>query len=325
MVRPAIRLHLPAHMLANDGARMPPFYGRLAGGLRRLGAEVTLEHRDIADLRAGPRGGDVDLIHAAAIGRPQALTLGVAYLDRFQYLDPEGIFFESSTRRARFRPDAVPLAQALRFQELLHAHYVAERRSRHVQPEARAQFPGGHIALFLQDLSDPVERARHMTAAEMVETVLLARDGRPLVVKPHPRNHGPETAAILRRLAGVPGVEITAANLHDILSGAALSVSISSSVGLEGMMQGVPAVFFGATDLHHNAVTVTRPADWPEAMARALRTEWPHAQFLLWFLRRRNLDARRPFMDRVLERIAAVGGDLAALGLPAQLPEGFRA
>lgn len=118
---------------------------------------------------------------------------------------------------------------------------------------------------------------------------------------------------------------VTEANLHDILAGAAVSASLSSSVGLEGMLHGVPAVFFGASDLHHNAVTVRAAEAWPEALAQALATDWPHAQFLLWFLRRRNIDARRPFMARVLERIAAAGGDLAALGLPETPPEGFRA
>lgn len=322
--RARIRLHLPAHMLDHGAARMPVFYGRIVEGLRMLGAEVDLVHRKIDLLRQGPTGGDLDLVHATAIGRSQALTLGVAYLDRFHYLDPEGIFFESSLMRARFRPDQVPLAQAQTFLATLRDQYVTPRRSRHVQPDTVEPFGKGHIALFLQDLSDPVERARHMTAAEMVEAVLAHRDGRELVVKPHPRNSGPETEAILRRLAGLPGVRVTEANLHDILAGAAVSVSISSSVGLEGMLHGVPAVFFGATDLHHAAVIVRRAEDWPAALTQALTSDWPLAQFLLWFLRRRNLDARRPFMDRVLERIRAVGGDLAALGLPQQAPEGFR-
>lgn len=321
--RPAIRLHLPRHML-DDPARRPAFYTRLVRGLQELGARVEWQHRDASRLRSGPEGGHVDLVHATAIGRPQALTLGVAYLDRFQYLDPDGIFFESSTTRARFRPEAMAPDLALRFLTDLRALYVTPRQSRHKQPEAVAQFAGGHIAVFLQDLSDPVLRARHMTAEQMLAAVLSHRDGRDVVIKPHPRNLGPETEALLAGLRDLPGVTVTGANLHDILAGAAISVSLSSSVGLEGMLHGVPAVFFGASDLHHNAVTVRAPEDWPQALARALATDWPHAQFLLWFLRRRNIDARRPFMARVLERIAASGGDLAALGLPETPPEGFR-
>ena len=320
---PAIRLHLPRHMLG-DPARCPAFYRRLARGLQDLGARVEWCHRNAKRLRRGPVGGNVDLVHATSIGRPQALTLGVAYLDRFQYLDPDGIFFESSTTHARFRPQAIAPDLAQRFWADLRAAYVVPRRSRHVQPEAVTPFAGGHIAVFLQDLSDPVRRARHLTAEQMLAAVLAHRDGREVVIKPHPRNLGRETAALLAGLRGLPGVTVSEANLHDILAGAAVSVSISSSVGLEGMLHGVPAVFFGASDLHHNAVTVRSAEDWPQALAQALTTDWPYAQFLLWFLRQRNLDARRPFMARVLERIAAAGGDLAALGLPVAPPEGFR-
>ncbi|MEH7829002.1 hypothetical protein [Gemmobacter denitrificans] len=310
-----IRLHLPAHMLENACARMPQFYRRVLDGLAGAGARTRIVHRDIAALQAGPESDGFDLVHAAAVGRGQALILGTAYLDRFFYADPKGIFFESSTVQARYRADAVPSDRAAAFLAELHAAHVVPRRSRHAQPEARASFAGGHIAVFLQDLSDPVERARHMTALQMIETVLAHRDGRHLVVKPHPRNRGPETEAILRRLDRRPGVTVTEANLHDILDGAAVSVSISSSVGLEGMLHGVPAIFFGATDLHHCAAMVERPEDWPAALNRALTTQWPYAAFLLWFLKRRNIDARRPFLDRLIQRIAEAGGDLAALGL----------
>lgn len=315
-----IRLHLPAHMLENHGARMPQFYHRLMGELAAAGARTRLMHRDVLALRAGADGAHFDLIHAAAPGRGQALVLGQAYLDRYFYVDPAGIFFESSTAQARFRAEAIPDDRAQAFLAELRAAYVTPRRSRHLQPDAVQGFGRGHLAVFLQDLSDPVERARHMTAAQMVDCLLAHRGGRDLVVKPHPRNRGPETAAILRRLQGQPGVTVTEANLHDILAGAAVSVSISSSVGLEGMLHGVPAVFFGATDLHHCAETVCRPEDWPAALDRALTTRWPYAAFLLWFLRRRNIDARRPLLPKVLDRIAAAGGDLAALGLPAPPP-----
>lgn len=310
--------------MLDDPARCPVFYQRLARGLQDLGARVAWLHRDAERLRRGAEGGHVDLVHAAAIGRPQALTLGVAYLDRFQYLDPEGIFFESSTARARFRPEMIAQDQAQRFWADLRAAYVTPRRSRHIQPEAVTRFAPGHIAVFLQDLSDPVLRARHMTAEQMLAAVLAHRAGRAVVIKPHPRNPGAETEALLAGVRGLSGVTVTEANLHDILAGAAVSVSLSSSVGLEGMLHGVPAVFFGATDLHHNAVTVRTPKAWPDALQQALTADWPHAQFLLWFLRRRNIDARRPFMARVLERITAAGGDLAALGLPQVPPEGFR-
>lgn len=136
------------------------------------------------------------------------------------------------------------------------------------------------------------------------------------MVKPHPRNFGPETAEICALLTAChPDVRVTNANLHDIVAGAALTVSISSSVALEGMLHGVPAVLFGLSDLHHCAVTVRKATDWPAALDQAIAREWPFEAFLFWFLRRQNVWAARPFLSRVLERMAAQGADFAALGI----------
>jgi hypothetical protein len=109
---------------------------------------------------------------------------------------------------------------------------------------------------------------------------------------------------------------VTTANILDILAGSSVSVSISSSVALEGMLQGVPAILFGRSDLHHCAETVRCPADWGPALMRALSQPWPFEAFLWWFLRRQNLDVMRPLLPRLLRRMADQGADLPALNLP---------
>jgi hypothetical protein len=88
-----------------------------------------------------------------------------------------------------------------------------------------------------------------------------------------------------------------------------------SSLALEGMLHRVPAILFGRSDLHHCAVTVQRPEDWPQALQRALATDWPHDRYLLWFLRWQNVEAARPFLPKVLARMAGQGADFAALGI----------
>jgi hypothetical protein len=178
------------------------------------------------------------------------------------------------------------------------------------------QFGQGHIAVFLQGWSSPVERARYMTATEMVKTVVKGAAGRPVVVKPHPRNACYETEMIRQwLLRHHPKVRVSNANIHDILAGACATVSISSSVALEGMLHRVPAILFGRSDLHHCAETVTEPSEWPAALARALARDWPYDAFLLWFLRRQNIDVSRPWAERLLDRMAAQGADFAALGI----------
>lgn len=317
MTAARVRLHVPAHMLPGDEAEpLPHFYTNLLLGLEGLGAGIEVIHRDFASLSQGPTGADFDFVHLGNVDRAQALNLGPAYLSRFFYVDPKGIFFESSISEMRFRPQSIPPARAAEFGALLRRLFVQDRKSRHDQPEEVEVFGTGHIAVFLQNESDPVIRSRHMTTEAMVKTVVAGAKGRPVVVKPHPRNMAPETVELLDWLARAhPQVRISTGNVHDILAGAAVSVSISSSVALEGMLHAVPTILFGRSDLHHCAVTVRQAADWPAALQDALTRDWPFEAFLLWFLRRQNVWATRPFLPRVLERMAARGADFAALGI----------
>lgn len=303
-------------MLPDGAEGVPTFYRRLLDELAVQGARTVVMARDLDRLRLGPEGAHFDFVHNGNIARPQALNLGPAYLGRFHYVDPQGIFFESSVASMTFRPRAMPQDKAAAFAALLRAQWITPRKSRHDQPEAVERFGRGHIAIFLQDWSDPVARARYMDGMQMVQTVLSHTEGRQVVVKPHPRNFGSETAEICAHLAAHhPDVRVTTANVHDILEGAAVTVSIGSSVALEGFLHGVPTILFGRSDLHHCAVTVRQAADWPAALRTALGTNWPFEAFLFWFLRRQNIWAARPFLPRVLERMAAQGADFAALGL----------
>lgn len=311
-----VRLHVPVHMLDRDGAGVPPFYRRVLAQLASKGASTRILPRDHEALRAGPDGAHFDLVHNGSVARPQALNLAPAYLAGFYYADPRGIYFESSITDAVFRPEAIAAEYSGPFAADLRRRWVEARQSRHQQPVEVQSIGQGHIAVFLQDWSDPVERARHMTADQMVRTVVAAAGGREVVVKPHPKNSARETQKIRQWLVrNHPQVRLTGANIHDILAGAAVTVSISSSVALEGMLHRVPAVLFGRSDLHHCAQMVVTPDDWPGALAHALTRDWPFDAFLLWFLRRRNLDVSRPFGDKVLDRMVAQGADLAALGI----------
>ena len=316
MTTARVRLHVPAHMLPDGGEPLPTFYVNLLLGLESLGARTEIVHRDYSALMAGRNGADFDFVHQGHVHRRQALNLGPAYLSRFYYVDPKGIFFQSSISDLTFRPHAIPPKRATEFCATLRRLFVQERKSRHDQPEEVEHFGSGHIAVFLQNDSDPVLRARHMTTEDMVRTIVAGAAGRPVVIKPHPRDMGPATIELLDWLMSThPEVRITTANVHDILARAAVSVSISSSVALEGMLHGVPTILFGRSDLHHCAMTVRAPEEWPAALRAALTRDWPHEAFLLWFLRRQNIWATRPFLPRVLQRMAAQGADFTALGI----------
>jgi hypothetical protein len=135
---------------------------------------------------------------------------------------------------------------------------------------------------------------------------LIARDDpRPIVIKPHPLDQDPATRQFLSRMAKDPRVMVTGANIHDILSRAAVAVTINSAVGLEAMLHGVPVVLCGKADFHHAAVTVTDKAALSPAIDQACAARWPHDAYLTWYFDRQCLNAGKPtLVDDFLARIA---------------------
>ncbi len=310
---------MPRHMAATDGSELPPFYQHLRDGFTALGARVAVVHRDMDALQTGPTGPDFNFVHNGRIARAGLLNIGLAYMYPFWYVDPKGVFADSSLTDLAFDPAQTPQKPAARMFARLQARLKDTRISRYAQPEEVAQFPTGAIAVFLQDWSDPVERARHMTARDMLETVIANAGGRSVIVKPHPRVSGLETFEILDWLArDHPQIIVTQANVHDILAAAVVSVSISSAVSVEGMVHRVPAIVFGRTDFHHCAETVQTPAAFPAALDRALTRDWPFEAFLFWFFRENCISSGGDkMMPNILVRMQGQGADFNALGIKA--------
>lgn len=306
---------MPQHMAAPDGSELPLFYKMLRQKLTQRGADVQIVTRAAEWMAAGLRPGDFHFVHQGRAPGPRVLNCAVAYLNPFFYADPQGIYFESTNTAAPFDAAQIPADRAAIFFDDLVSRHVTPRRSRYAQPPEVRDFPPGAIAVFLQDWSLPVDRARFMGAKAMLAAVLAHRGGRPVIVKPHPRNQGIETLELLDLLREHPDVIVTDANLHDILRQAAVSVSISSSVAVEGMLHRVPAVLFGRSDLHFCAHTVQVPGDWPAALTRALATDWPFAPFLFWLLHRRSVRTGPGMMGPMLKRMKAAQADFVALGL----------
>jgi hypothetical protein len=312
-----IIFHMPRHMAAADGSQLPVFYKQLRKGFGAVGADIAIGHRNLTALAGVAAGPDFHFVHNGRIARRGVLNVGLAYIAPYWYADPKGIFADSSVADLTFEPQSVNASAAARFFGRMGERLKRPRTSRYDQQAEVTVFPQGCIAVFLQDWSDPVERARHMTAREMIEAVLARTDGRVVVVKPHPRTRGIETIELLDWLARAhPQVIVTEANLHDILACAAVSVSISSAVSMEGMLHRVPAIVFGRTDFHHCAETVRDKADWPDALARALAQNWPFEAFLFWFFRENCIAmGEDKMMPGILARMTGQGADFQALGL----------
>jgi hypothetical protein len=313
MAQGQVIFHLPQHLLEDQ--QMPAIYHELRRGFQARGASVAIKHRELAALQNTAAAADFHIVHNGGGSGACLLNSIVAYLLPYFYFDPKGVYFQSSTNDAEFIAASVPETAAARRFETLRKRYVLPRISRYDQPELRTEVPQGAIAVFLQDWSEPVERARFMSTRAMVETVISGASGRPVVIKPHPRNHGPETVELLLWLAEAhPEVMVTKANLHDILEAAAVSVSICSSVAIESMLHRKPTILFGKSDLHPCAVTVAHSADWPKALARALSQDWPYAAFVYWFFEQ-QLRGGDVMWPPLLQRMQAAGADFKALGI----------
>lgn len=314
-MKPSLVIHVPRHMLSTDGAALAGLYQKLRKGFQARGLPVELCWRDLDALGAMQDTAHIHLVHNGRIRHARVLNTGLAYVFPFWYCDPKGVFADSSLTETAFDPNAIDPQAAGQFVDQLTRRLVGQRMSRYDQPADRRHFPTGSIAVFLQGISDPVERARHMSEAEMFEAVLAARGARTLILKPHPRNLTGDTATILARAKKLNNVIITDANVHDILAASAVTVSISSSTALEGMLHRAPAVLCGRSDLHHCAETAQCPADITGAIERALERAFPYTAFLYWFLEQHMLNTGRDdLIDRVIAKFRAQGVALDAPG-----------
>ena len=97
---------------------------------------------------------------------------------------------------------------------------------------------------------------------------------------------------------------------------AVLWVAVYSHRGLEVFLHDKPAILCGRADFAVMAETVTDPADFPAAIARALVTPRDYAPWFQWYFAERCLALEAPgFEQRLLAIFATAGFDAARLGL----------
>ncbi|TMV67416.1 hypothetical protein FGG78_32065, partial [Thioclava sp. BHET1] len=256
-----ILIHLPRHMAQELSDGRPHYYTRLRAELAARGAAAEIVIRAPGNPAPDPQDGNFHFLHQAGHRQANVLNTGAAYITPFWYADPAGIYGDSSLVARTFDPAQVDGVAAWGFRQRLHRRLVLPRQSRYTQRAEVTALPEGAIAVFLQGPSDILDRARHMSTAAMIRAVAAARGDRPVIVKPHPKGIEPGTARILRKLEAAGKLQVSEANLHDILSAAAVMVTISSAVALESMIHHKPVVLCGRSDLHHCAATARRPED----------------------------------------------------------------
>lgn len=301
--------------------------GGLYGAIASL-VEARGGHWSFAPLDAGRKGrnqpaddGNLHVVDNGRVTAPGYLNACTAYLEDYWHLDPVGVLAESSITAERFDPAGVDPAAAAAHLAMLRRRFVQRRRSRYGQARlAHAMLPPGAIAVFLQG-REPYRRGHaHIDAPAMLRGTVTAAEGRPIIVKPHPLD--PEGGALAIAESGVADrVLVTDANVHDVLSAAALTVSVNSAVAIEGFLHGVPALLCGQSDFAAVAEVTRTEADMPAAAHRAMAARHDYAAFLYWYFHDRCLWLGAPDLDqRILARFAQVGFPADRLGLAAPAP-----
>jgi Capsule polysaccharide biosynthesis protein len=312
-----IFLHMSAPMFF--GTEQPrPFWGHLRSGLQAEGIMVEHALLDRATFLSDIEGdGDFHIVNHGNFRHARVLNAALAYVTPYWYLDPQGIRAQSSIGSLTFDPDDMDSVQAAEFHRGLARRQIAARISRYPQPAARADIPDRCIAVFLQsEAHRAVEETCYLDRSAMLETLLGRSDPSPIVVKPHPRDDSAATRTWLADLSRRDArIVVADANIHDILSRAAVTVTINSAVGIEGLIHGVPLVLCGRADFHHIAETVTTPDGMDDAIRRARGTPRPCAEYLFWFFRRNCLASGSATLAQdALSRIAAAGFPAATFG-----------
>ncbi len=305
-----LSFHVPQRVLESDWERRQ-VYGPLIEALTPLGAICTLvpHNRDTA-LAEVAADRAFHIFDRGQIRHPRALNFGSAYIAPFYLLDHAGTRYLSSIGAVTFDPAAIDPAAADAFQAELYAATAAKRKSRYEQPSEKLAVPQGCIAVFLQAESHRgVSETLYVTMRRMVKALLSRDDPRPIVVKPHPRDIDFDSLGwLLRHSQKDARLQITFANVHDILAACALVVIINSAVGIEAMVHGCPVITCGKADFHHCTEVVRHRDGFDAAIARAEARDWPHAAFLYWFYKENCLSLKSRSLGRdVLAKIAATG------------------
>jgi hypothetical protein len=318
--RPEVHFHInPKQAHAWRGKERLAIFTRLA----ELCEKHCLTFRALArpghEMNAGQGAADGNL-HVVENGQMQGegwLNTALAYIEGFWHLDPEGIQAESSAGRAVFDPGAVDEPAARQFLDQLQHRLVTPRKSRFNQPRAAALgLPQGAVALFLQGRSAYHKGRCALPMERMIQGVAAGAGGRPVLVKPHPKALEEGAAAIAAAMARGAKVQVTDANVHDVLAACAVTVSVNSAVAMEGFLHGKPAILFGRSDFPSLVVPAKGEADFPQALAAALGRDWPFARMLHWYYSLHTLELDAPdFEERAFAAFARVGFPKDRLGL----------
>lgn len=286
--------HKQGHTSSDWNANHLQLYTIISELAAIAGANVQRRVRD-QDIKVGTRttnddrfnDGNLHIIDDRQLRMPNVLNAGMSYFPRFWHLDPLGIKGFSSIGNRTYDPHSVSEKWAQKFFKNQCSQKIKNRKSRYNQPTKITTFPDGIISVFFQGRFPQDSGATKFSDIQMLRTVLKYAPDQIIVVKPHPIAFEIDDAIGLQKLAEQnKQIIITDANIHDMLAVSTVTVSINSTVAMEGFLHHVPAILFGQSDFHHFAETVNHAGGFPAAYQKALLRKTGYEKFLFWYFRK---------------------------------------
>jgi hypothetical protein len=234
----------------------------------------------------------------------RALTVRRAYHYPFWAIERDARRWEWDVARATYRAETIDPAAAQAF---------FARWQRHLFGSEAANARRGDFA-YVPLQGRPTRRRGFQSCSplEMIEAVLAADPGRPVVAGLHPKErYGQAERAALARLAGRhPRLRIETGGMARWLMGCSYVATQTSAAGFSAMFFRKPVVLFGRTDFHHIAFDVHRMGR--EAALRAAEggPAPDPAPYLWWYWQERSINAGRE------DAAARISARLRALGWP---------
>ncbi len=286
--------HKQDHTLSDWNAKHLKLYTIISELAAEAGIHVERRVRD-PDIKVGTRttndgrfnDGNLHIIDDRKINMPNVLNAGMSYFNRFWHLDPLGIKAFSSIGNLSYDPHLISQKWAQRFFDTQYSQRVENRKSKYTQRAKVTTFPDGVISVFLQGRFPQDSGATNISDIQMLETILKYVPDQPILVKLHPVSFEMDDMLVLQELADQnKQIIVTDANIHDMLAVSTVTVSINSTVAMEGFLHHVPAILFGQSDFHHFAETVTQTDQFPIAFQNALLRKTGYEKFLFWYFRK---------------------------------------
>lgn len=255
-------------------------------------------------------------IHIWMIERPlstsfngQIMYCFPSYLYGFWYFDPKGIRNNSSIHDLTYRK--VTTGNSLDFFARLTEEFVISNKTKFEQePTNPDDIPDCCITIATQTFATPTMYPTYLDYPTLIESVLDARGGFPVVIKPHPLTKFKDALELAKYHDPQANIFVEPFSLHPLLEKSIAVVTRCSAVAIEAMLHQVPAIVAGKVDFHHMVYTVTEAQDIKDALVHAQTNEFSYPEYIEWFFNEQLYATQSPQL--VANRIKKV---LMELGL----------